>query len=231
MEIARSAVAALEVSCPRGSATLIRSRPGRMRRFVIIGQKATASDDFLLEDVPGTSGRLDVLLRCVRAALLLSHGLRRDVVVYLVLLGGSRAPRVLRFDAAAAKFVRPDERSLATLVRKALASGHDVRAGEFLDARPGISVMSGGLEGAIADLGDATPYVLDEGAPDIRELAQLGRDSAFFLGDHLGFDDATRAQLAAIGARPISVGPMSLHAEDVIAIVSNELDRRGAQSP
>jgi tRNA (pseudouridine54-N1)-methyltransferase len=202
-----------------------------MRRFVIIGQKATASDDFLLEDLPGTSGRLDVLLRCVRAALLLSHGLRRDVVVYLVLLGGSRAPRVLRFDAAAAKFVRPDERSLATLVRKALATGHDVSAGGFVDARPGISVMSGGLEGAIADLGDATPYVLDEGAPDIRELAQLGRDSAFFLGDHLGFDDATRAQLAEIGARPISVGPMSLHADDVIAIVSNELDRRGARSP
>jgi tRNA (pseudouridine54-N1)-methyltransferase len=91
--------------------------------------------------------------------------------------------------------------------------------------------MSGGLEGAIADLGDATPYVLEEGAPDIRELAQLGRDSAFFLGDHLGFDDATRAQLAEIGARPISVGPMSLHADDVIAIVSNELDRRGARSP
>jgi tRNA (pseudouridine54-N1)-methyltransferase len=202
-----------------------------MRRFVIIGQKATASDDFLLEDVPGTSGRLDVLLRCVRAALLFSHGVRRDVVVYLVLLGGSHAPRVLRVDGGAAKFVRPDERSLATLARKALATGHDRRTGEFVDARQGISVMSGGLEGAIGDLAAATPYILDEGAPDIRELADLGRnDSAFFLGDHLGFGETTRAQLAAIGARPISVGPMSLHAEDVIAIVSNELDRRGGRS-
>jgi tRNA (pseudouridine54-N1)-methyltransferase len=203
-----------------------------MRRFVIIGQKATASDDFLLEDVPGTGGRLDVLLRCVRAALLFSHGLRRDVVVYLVLLGGPRAPRVLRLDAAAVKFVRPDERSLAMLARKALANGPEARAGEFVETRPGISVMNGGLGDAIADLGAVTRYVLDEGATDIRELAELGRnDAVFFLGDHLGFDGATRAQLTTIGARPVGVGPMSLHTEDVIAIVSNEIDRREALSP
>jgi len=46
--------------------------------------------------------------------------------------------------------------------------------------------------------------------------------------DHLGFDEATRTELAVIRARPIGVGPLSLHAEDVIAIVSNEIDRREA---
>ncbi len=198
-----------------------------MRRFVIVGQKATASDDFLLDDLPGTSGRLDVLLRCLRAAMLFSNGLRRDVVVYLVLLGGPRAPRVLRADAAAAKFVRPDERSLATLAKKALASHADVGASGFVEVKPGISVTCGGLERAIADLGDATPYLLEEGAPDMRGVRHLGvRDSAFFIGDHLGLDPVGRAQITAIGAEPMSVGPLSLHADDVIAIVSNELDRR-----
>jgi tRNA (pseudouridine54-N1)-methyltransferase len=202
-----------------------------MRRFVIIGQKATASDDFLLDDLPGTSGRLDVLLRCIRAALLFSNGLRRNVVVYLVLLGGPRAPRVLRADAAATKFVRPDERSLATLIRKALASRADTAASGFVEVKPGISISSGGLQHAIADLGDATPYLLEEGARDVREVRALGAHaSAFFVGDHLGLDSATRAQILAIGAQPISVGPLSLHADDVIAIVSNELDRR-AGSP
>src|SRR5579859_1075721 len=88
-----------------------------VRRFVIIGQKATASDDFLLDDLAGTSGRLDVLLRCIRAAILTSHGVRRDVVVYLLLQGGAKAPRVLRVDPVATKFLRPDERSLAMLVK------------------------------------------------------------------------------------------------------------------
>jgi tRNA (pseudouridine54-N1)-methyltransferase len=201
-----------------------------MRRFVIIGQKATASSDFLLDDVPGTSGRLDVLLRCVRAAMLFSHGIRPNIVVYLVLLGGARAPRVLRIDSAIAKFIRPDERSLATLARKALASRADVGAGTFVEVRSGISVMSGGLGDVIADLGAVTPYVLDEGASnDVREIVTVGRNgAAFFLGDHLGFEDATRARLVAIGARPVRVGPVSVHAEDAIAIVSNEMDRREA---
>ena len=141
-----------------------------MRRFVIIGQKATASDDFLLDDLPGTSGRLDVLLRCIRAALLFSNGLRRNVVVYLVLLGGPRAPRVLRADAAATRLSRPDERSLATLIRKALASRADTSASGFVEVKPGISISSGGLQQAIADLGDATPYLLEEGARDVREF-------------------------------------------------------------
>jgi tRNA (pseudouridine54-N1)-methyltransferase len=201
-----------------------------MRRFVIVGRKAAASDDFRLDDIPGTSGRLDVLLRCLRAALLYSNGLRRNVVVYLVLLGGPRAPRVLRVDGAVTKFIRPDERSLALLAKKVLASRADAGAHEFVEVRAGISVASGGLERVIEDLGSATPYVLDEGAPDIRDVDVLAHDDAvFFVGDHLGLDDTARTQLTAIAARPVGVGPISIHADDVIAIVSNEIDRREAR--
>src|SRR4051812_13724602 len=91
-------------------------------RFVVVGHRAASTPDFLLNDIPGTSGRLDVLLRCLRARLLVSHGLRRDTEVYLVLLGGAAAPRTLRFTGRAARYLRPDERSLATTVRKALAT-------------------------------------------------------------------------------------------------------------
>jgi tRNA (pseudouridine54-N1)-methyltransferase len=198
-----------------------------LRRFVVIGSQATASDDFLLDDLPGSSGRLDVGLRCVRAALLVSHGLRRDVLVYLVLRGGPRAPRVLRVSGAEARFIRPDERSLAVLAKKTLASRADEGAGSFVEVRPGIAMASGGLERVVVDLGAATPYVLEKGAQDLRVAPGLGdADVAFFLGDHLGFDATTRAQLAAIGARPLGVGPVAVQAEDAITIVSNELDRR-----
>ena len=40
---------------------------------------------------PATSGRLDILLRCLRASLLVSHGLREDTIIYLVLMGGPQA--------------------------------------------------------------------------------------------------------------------------------------------
>jgi tRNA (pseudouridine54-N1)-methyltransferase len=200
-----------------------------MRRFVVIGRGATASDDFLLDDVPGTSGRLDVALRCVRAALLFSHGLRRDAIVYLVLGGGPRAPRVLRLSGPTARFLRPDERSLAVLAKKALASRADAERCGFVEVKAGIAVASGGLDQVISDLGGATPYLLEPNAPDLRDVAELGRtDAAFFVGDHVGVSEPARAQLAAIGARSLGVGPVRLHAEDVIAIVSNEIDRREA---
>jgi len=193
------------------------------RRFVIVGRTATASGDFSLDDLPSTSGRLDVLVRCLRAALLVSHGVRRDTVVYLVLLGGPKAPRVLRVDGATARFLRPDERSLATLVRKSLAA---YSGGEgFVTVRPGIAVATGGLDVVLADLGAMRAYLLDEGGRDVRGETLGSRDDVFFVGDHLGFDESTRARLAEAGARPVSVGPVSLHADDAVTVLSNELDR------
>jgi len=202
-----------------------------MRRFVIIGRNASADGDFTIDDVPGTSGRLDIGLRCVRAGLLVSHGVRKDAVVYLVLCGGPRAPRTLRITGSEARFLRPDERSLAVLVKKALATRADEASDGFADVREGIAVARGGLERVIADMGPSSPHVLERGAVDVRDVEGLGEgDRAYFIGDHLGFDDAARASLAAIHARPIGVGPACLHAEDVIAIVSNEIDRRHAQA-
>jgi tRNA (pseudouridine54-N1)-methyltransferase len=196
-----------------------------VRRFVFIGQRALASPEFSLDDLAGTSGRLDVLLRALRAALMVSHGLRRDAQAYLVLLGGPRAPKTLRFDGGAVQFLRPEERALATLVRKVLTAAPDA-APDFTLVRPGISVVDRGLSAVLADLGGATPYVLEEGGADIRGAAIESANAAFFLGDHTGFEPAARAELARIGAASLGLGPVSVHVEDAVTIVSNEIDRR-----
>jgi len=194
-----------------------------MRRFVVVGQRARASPDFLLADIPSTSGRLDVLLRCLRAALLVSHGVRRDTVVYLCLLGDPPRARTLRFDGPAAKYMRPDERSLATVVKKALATPCGAA---FVEVRNGISVAAGGVECVWCELEGSALFVLEEGAPDLRSAGLAGDEHAFVIGDHLGLSPVLRAELETRGARPVSVGPISLHAEDVVTLVSNELDRR-----
>jgi tRNA (pseudouridine54-N1)-methyltransferase len=201
------------------------------RRFVIVGQKATASPSFSLIDIAGTSGRLDILLRCLRSALLVSHGLRRDTIVYLVLLGGELAPRVLRVDGRHVRFIRPDERMLAILVQKALArSAPDAEPGVFVEIRPGLAVARGGVDAVLADLGTAplATYVLEEDARDLRDGPLASDDVVVFVGDHHGFDEATRARLETAGAIAIGVGPISVHADDAITIVCNEMDRRRA---
>jgi tRNA (pseudouridine54-N1)-methyltransferase len=189
------------------------------RAFVVLGTTALASGAFSIDDIPSTGGRIDVLLRCVRAALLCSHGVRRDAAVLLVLQGGEGAPRTLRIDGATARFVRPDERSLAALVKKSLQSPE--RA-----ARNGVLVRDGGLEVALDWLGPRGLFVLDEGAPDLRATPLPEGPRAFVVGDHRGFDEPARALLAARGAIPVGLGPVSMHAEDAVSVVSNELDRR-----
>jgi len=202
-----------------------------VRRFVVVGQTASASGDFSTEDLPSSGGRIDVLLRCVRAALLVSHGVRREVIVYLVLGGGERAPRVLRIAGSNAQFLRPDERSLALLVKKALGRETPSGGPSFVELKPGICVAEGGLDCVVGDAPNATLYWLEQAGADIRDEPLDAADSLFILGDHLGFDAATRAHLEALRCRVVRVGPLSLHTDDVVTLVTNEVDRRAGPRP
>jgi tRNA (pseudouridine54-N1)-methyltransferase len=192
-----------------------------MRSFVIVGRTARADGNVRLDDLPGTSGRLDVLARFVRAAFCISHGIRHGVRVYLVMLGGA-APRTVRIDGATAKFIRPDERPLATMLLKAIARV-DREEPRFVEQRSGIAVACAGLDAVLDDVKGEPLFVLEEGAPDIREARVT--DGAFVIGDHEGFDAETRAQLASAGARPLGVGRVSLHSDDVVTVLNHELDR------
>jgi tRNA pseudouridine-54 N-methylase len=138
---------------------------------------------------------------------------------------------VLRVDGRFVRFVRPDERQLALLVQKALARvPTDSALGAFVEVRAGLAVARGGLEAVLSDLGDGplTSLVLEEGARDVREVELPSRDLAVFVGDHRGFAEDARARLAALGAVAVGVGPVSVHADDAITLVCNELDRRDA---
>lgn len=188
-----------------------------MARFVIIGQKARAIPDFLLDDLPGTSGRLDVLARTIRAALLTSHGVRDGSVIYLVLESG---PRTIKIVGGLTKFLRPDERSMAVLLKKCLAV--DPGGPAFHQIRFGLSIAGAGLEAVLADLPEGERWVLDHSGEDVR-TARVSNDGTFFIGDHEGFSDASRAMLERVPR--ISLGPTILHAEDAVAVMWNEIDR------
>jgi tRNA (pseudouridine54-N1)-methyltransferase len=201
-----------------------------MRRFVVVGQRARSDGEFLLADIPSTSGRADVLLRAVRAALLISHSVRRDTVVYLLLLGSPERVRTVRIEGAASRYLRPDERSLATTLKKALLFPN-ITTG-FTDVRAGIAVAAEGLACVLPELEQSRLFVLepDPEAADVRACDFRHSDNSFLLGDHLGIDPAIREQWLQLGAQRISVGPVALYTEDTIALVANELDRHATVS-
>jgi len=196
-----------------------------MRNFVIIGNLATTSPDFYLEDIPGTSGRLDILCRCINSAFVLSHGIRKDVRVYLVLCGG-QFPKIVCLQGQYLRHLNPDERTTAALLKKALAI-------EVTDSwqrsTPGIFVRKGGLVDLtnLSPLAEGATYYLREDGSEVREM-DLGENATFVLGDHIGVGEEDEALLESLGSKVVSVGPISLHADHCIVLINNELDRKEA---
>jgi tRNA (pseudouridine54-N1)-methyltransferase len=197
-----------------------------MRTFIIVGHKAITSPNFSLEDIPGTSGRLDILCRAVTAAFVLSHGIRKDVCVYLILLGGE-IPKTIRLDGQTLRHLNPDERTTAALLKKALAVP---ATPQWAMSTSGIFVRTGGLEQLLADLKEAILIYLREDGADIRGLdaggnsGSLSAEAAYILGDHTGMTPEEEALLEQAGAMVVSLGPTSLHADHCIVLLNWFLD-------
>ncbi|MFZ2472538.1 MAG: tRNA (pseudouridine(54)-N(1))-methyltransferase TrmY [Methanothrix sp.] len=197
-----------------------------MRNFIVVGHKATTTPNFSLEDIPGTSGRLDILCRSVTAAFVLSHGIRKDVCVYLILLGGE-IPKTIRLVGETLRHLNPDERTTATLLKKALALP---AAAEWAMSTSGIFVRTGGLAEVLADLKDAKLIYLREDGADIRGLAEgpdassFSGDAAFILGDHTGMTPEEESLIEQAGAKVVSLGQTSLHADHCIVLLNWFLD-------
>jgi tRNA (pseudouridine54-N1)-methyltransferase len=167
---------------------------------------------------------LDILLRCVRASLLVSHGLRQDVILYLVLLGGENAPVTIRFTGGDLRHLNPDERTTASLVQHALSTS--TTGPVWQPASPGVDVAAAGLEDLRSEFEGSVLYMLDGIGQDVRDTDVPPRHATFFLGDHLGFTKDERALLEDWGVLKLSVGPVILQADDVITLIHNEWDRR-----
>jgi tRNA (pseudouridine54-N1)-methyltransferase len=193
-----------------------------MRNFVIVGHKATTNPNFSLEDIPGTSGRLDILCRSVTAAFVISHGIRKDVCVYLVLLGGE-IPKTIQLRGETLRHLNPDERTTAALLKKALAVP---ATQEWAMSTSGIFVRTGGLAQVLGDLKAARLIYLREDGLDIRSLGAgaLAGDAAFILGDHTGMTPEEETMISGAGAEVISLGPTSLHADHCIVLINWFLD-------
>ncbi|WP_336024345.1 tRNA (pseudouridine(54)-N(1))-methyltransferase TrmY [Halobellus salinisoli] len=198
-----------------------------MRQFLIVGHDAPTTPDFSLDDLAGAAGRLDVLCRCVNSAFFLSHSIREDVRVHLVL--GDEF--TVRFEGGELRRLNPDERSTAALVRQALEHREDAIGHMPAESTPGVSIRRMGFEEtleAVADDVHEDPTLLtlhEEGDPIVD--VDPPEDPLFVLSDHHDFTDEERSLLAERGDKRVRVGPEVLHADHTITVAHNYLDTRG----
>jgi len=198
-----------------------------MRYFVITGHKAVTTGDFKLDDIAGGAGRLDILVRCVNSAFFLSHDLRKDVEIYLVLEGGDDAPKTVIFRGSTLRYLNPDERSTSSLIRNALLK--KVEPGEEVRSSPGVCVTRMSFDEVLAKLSEKGSFVyLKEDGKDCRDY-DFPENPIFVLGDNHDLTEEEEQTLLSYSPDRICIGPYSLHADHCMIIVQNELDRRTAE--
>lgn len=192
-----------------------------MRQFVVLGHRAPTTPDFSLDDLAGAAGRLDVLCRCVNSALFLSHGIREDVEVHLVL-----ADEVtVRVDGSDLRYMNPDERNIAGLLKQALAAKDRAIGHREAESTPGIHVSTRGFEPLLESLDGTVVELHEHGDP--LAVVDPPENPVFVLSDHEDFTGEEAALLADASDRRVRVGPEVLHADHTITVAHNYLDTDG----
>ena len=193
------------------------------RGFLIVGNKAVTKP-FSLNDLAGSAGRMDILCRFVAQALFISHGIRKNVEVYLLLLGEPKPPKAIKIVGKEVKTMAPDERNIAGLIRKALKIECNKN---WKRSTSGIYISKKNLKKLLDELTNRYKIVyLKETGKDIRNFVkQIDKDCLFILGDHLGLSEEQERIVKDYASEVISVSPISLQADQCVVIVHYELDR------
>jgi len=199
-----------------------------MRRFLILAHRVPTNGEFTLNDLAGGAGRMDEIARAVSTAFTLSNDLRRDTEV-TVLFVADPPPKARRIDlfGGRLRYLNPDERSTAALLKNAL-----VRSADFprpFESSPGLTVASSDpmadLRGFLSQ--PNAVWLCEEGNP-IEQWPSPGGHVAAVLSDP--YDPTPEEVTVLTGSRVprLSVGSRSLRASQVVDLVHHELDLREA---
>ena len=195
-----------------------------LRRFAIIGHRAPSSGKINLNDLAGSSGRLDVLARAVNTALFLSHGIRDDSQVILHLLGGPGPARRIFFDGKSVRGLHPDERAIAGQIGRALKEPVPA-IGQKSELHSGFWHSGGTIEQTLAEWRkeEVAIFVLDAEGQDVSELKNAQRPLGFILSDDQPFSE-TDLHIVNDELR-LSLGKQWLQGHACISIIHHVLDQ------
>ena len=201
-----------------------------MRRFLLLAHRVPVRGEFTLNDLAGGGGRMDENARAVTTTFTLSNDIRRDTELTVLFVGPGGAPRRVDLAGARLRYLNPDERSTAALLKNALA-----RAAAYpreFESSPGLRVGPVEPTRALgAFLGQpGAVWLVERGRPFAGWAGPPGTIAAV-LSDP---DDPTPEEaslLAASGVPRLSVGPRSLRTSQVIDAVQRELDLREVPVP
>ena len=193
-----------------------------MRHFVYFSAKGTTSGKALSGGNLMKAGRMDIAIHSIIQGLFLSHDVRTDTKIHLILYGMPDPPKHIEIQVKEKTEI--SKKNVAKLIQKAL---YKYKEGEKKEVLPGIWVEKKSFLHVVEELYEqgSEIFILDKRGQDIRK-AKIQDNCVFVLGDHEGMPKKEIKRLKKI-AMPVSVGPHMYFASQTIAVVNNELDRRG----
>jgi len=185
-----------------------------MRTFVLYSRGRTDSR-FKLEDLP-SSGRMDLICRCITSVLFLSYKMRKNTRIFVVLNGPPKPPVTICFNENSS--FCPDERSIALIIKKILSLKLDKEWKKFKNSL----VSKKSFQEVIGEL-NGNFYVLHEKGKDVNEIKE---NPIFVLGDNKGIPKNDEKFVLRKGEK-ISLGKQSYLSSMCVSVLNWVCDREG----
>jgi tRNA (pseudouridine54-N1)-methyltransferase len=192
-----------------------------MRHFLYFSSSASTSGKALSGDLM-KAGRMDIAIHSIIQGLFLSHDFRKDAVMHLIFYGMPDPPKHIEIQIKDETII--SKKNIAKLIQKAL---YKYKEGERNEALPGVFIEKKSFLNVVEyflEQGKEV-FILDKKGKDLRDI-KITKEPVFILGDHEGLPKKELKRLKKM-AVPVSIGPKMYFASQTVAVVNNELDRRG----
>jgi tRNA (pseudouridine54-N1)-methyltransferase len=196
-----------------------------MRHFIYFSTTAATSGKALSKFANGglmKAGRMDIAIHSFIQGIFLSHDIREKTIFHFVFYGMPDPPKHIEIHS------HPDlevtKKDVSKFIQKMLykykpSQKTEVMKGCFIEKKSLFKVID-----ELKEKGNEI-FILDKHGKDLREI-EIPENCAFLLGDHEGLPKKELKRIKE-ECNLISVGPHMYFASQTVAVVNNELDRRG----
>jgi tRNA (pseudouridine54-N1)-methyltransferase len=193
-----------------------------MKHLIYFSKDAVTSGKALSQNTLMRAGRMDIAIHSFIQGIFLSHDFRKDVKFHFVFYGMPDPPKHIEIHIKEGTPI--SKKDIGNLLKKIL---YKYKEGKRTEVLPGCFIEKKSLLKVIEELESKGKeiFILDKKGEDIRKI-EISKDCVFVLGDHEGLPKKELKRLKRI-ATPVSIGPKVYFASQTIAVVNNELDRRG----
>ncbi len=192
-----------------------------MRSFIYFSRNAQTTGNF--KDLM-KAGRMDIACHIIIHSFFVSNSKRNDINLHLFFYGPPDPPKHLEINSKESNENIISKKDVAGLIKRMLFK---YKKNNRFEAFPDCFVEKKSLIKHVEEMAEQGRqlFILDKKGEDIREV-EIGKDPVFILGDQEGFPKKEMKRILQ-SAKPISLGKTTYFASQSMAILQNELDRRG----